>query len=1037
MNNKITEVFKNPPCEFRGAPFWAWNGKMEPEELRRQIRLMKEMGLGGFFMHARVGLNTEYLGDAWFECINACIDEAEKFGMYAWLYDEDRWPSGAAGGEVTKDPAYRQRFVVLEEIASVEEFKPTDSTLAVFTATVCGDKVSGVRRVTDGVPRLGPGEKIVHFHVKIQEPSPWFNDQAYLDTLNEKAVEKFIESTHEKYKREIAGKFGKSVPGIFFDEPCFGAVFSGMFHNPLNSTPWTDSLPDVFRSRYDYDIIDHLMEIYFDVDGIDCRHTRFNYMDCITHLFVSSFAMQIGKWCEEHHLLSTGHLFLEDTLSFQTAHLGSAMRSYEYMQAPGMDELTEYWRIYDAAKQVSSVARQFDRKWRLSETNGCTGWDFPFAGHKAVSDWQAALGINLRCQHLYWYTMDGEAKRDYPAAISSQSPWWKEYSYVEDYFARINAVMAEGQEIRDLLVISPVESVWTMIKKDWMQSMEVEAADVALISLRDFIHDANIDFDYGDEDIMLRHGQVISQNGKTVLQIGHAEYKVVVVPELITMRSSTLKLLTDFHAAGGKVVMLGTPAVLVDGIESNAVAEFSRSCTMVATLGPELISAVEGFARSVSIAGTNGQEISRLLHLQRTSDDHTSLFICNTGYTIPPKPEMVTKIQSIDRTAAFPQVTVNWKTQHRGEVLELDPVTGEIFRAIADKTTDGWKITTSLDAIGSRMFVAFKRISTDQFPLRKTLKTVSQQLLAQEEWQFARSEDNVLMLDRAQYCIDGGDWQNKEYILSIDKNIRAHLDLPERGGQMVQPWARRGRISQAAANVEIKYEFNCDVLPNGALYFCIEKPEQYQIAVNGNLLSNDMECGWWCDPSLCRLPVDPIMLHYGINEITLKMCYDETCGLEFVYLLGDFGVVAMNEGNTLIAAPRTLRLGDWVPQGLPYYSGPLTYITEFEMSSTSADKVFLCLPEFRGVAAVAYINGKRAGVIGFPPYETEITIQLQSGKNMVAIEILNSRRNSHGPFHHEEKWPEGTGPETFHVDSGKLQLVPCGLLQPPVIEFKR
>ena len=86
----LQHEFKNPGSLFRGAPFWAWNGKLEPEELRRQVRLMKEMGLGGFFMHSRVGLDTPYLSDQWFDCVRACCEEAEKLGMKAWLYDEDR-----------------------------------------------------------------------------------------------------------------------------------------------------------------------------------------------------------------------------------------------------------------------------------------------------------------------------------------------------------------------------------------------------------------------------------------------------------------------------------------------------------------------------------------------------------------------------------------------------------------------------------------------------------------------------------------------------------------------------------------------------------------------------------------------------------------------------------------------------------------------------------------------------------------------------------------------------------------------------------
>ena len=90
--------FRNPPIVHRAKPFWSWNGKLEQEEIRRQIRIFKEMGFGGYFMHSRVGLITEYLGDEWFEIIDAGIDEGRKNGMEAWLYDEDRWPSGLAGG---------------------------------------------------------------------------------------------------------------------------------------------------------------------------------------------------------------------------------------------------------------------------------------------------------------------------------------------------------------------------------------------------------------------------------------------------------------------------------------------------------------------------------------------------------------------------------------------------------------------------------------------------------------------------------------------------------------------------------------------------------------------------------------------------------------------------------------------------------------------------------------------------------------------------------------------------------------------------
>lgn len=94
MDKTLQKEFADPGAHYRGSPFWAWNGKLEPEELRRQVRVMHRMGLGGFFMHSRIGLDSAYLSNEWFDCVGACVDEANKLGMDAWLYDEDRWPSG-------------------------------------------------------------------------------------------------------------------------------------------------------------------------------------------------------------------------------------------------------------------------------------------------------------------------------------------------------------------------------------------------------------------------------------------------------------------------------------------------------------------------------------------------------------------------------------------------------------------------------------------------------------------------------------------------------------------------------------------------------------------------------------------------------------------------------------------------------------------------------------------------------------------------------------------------------------------------------
>ena len=140
-------LFLAPSSPYRGKPFWAWNGPLAAEELRRQIRVFKGMGLGGGFMHSRVGLATPYLSEEWFDLIRACADESRKNDMEAWLYDEDRWPSGAAGGLVTKDPEYRQRYLRMT-IADPGTFETTGEELGVFlAASVNGNTASGIRKI--------------------------------------------------------------------------------------------------------------------------------------------------------------------------------------------------------------------------------------------------------------------------------------------------------------------------------------------------------------------------------------------------------------------------------------------------------------------------------------------------------------------------------------------------------------------------------------------------------------------------------------------------------------------------------------------------------------------------------------------------------------------------------------------------------------------------------------------------------------------------------------------------------------------------
>lgn len=1027
--------FKSPGNEYRGKPFWAWNGKLDAQELRRQIRIMERMGLGGFFMHSRVGLETPYLSDEWFECVNACIDEARKLGMEAWLYDEDRWPSGAAGGIVTRDSRYRMRHLKLEMSRNSGKVKWTRDVLAAFAAEVKSGSARNVRRIPKGKTpeKHGNQDTILVFRAVTQEPSNWFNGQTYLDTLNPEAVRRFIEVTHETYRGRCGGDFGGIVPGIFTDEPDHGPTVSDVM-------PWTPKLPAVFRKRYGYDLTSHLVELFFDVEGRKVSEARYHYHDCVTHLFVNAFARQIGEWCEKNGLLLTGHVNREPTLSSQTRSVGSCMRFYEHMQAPGIDILTEYAREFDTAKQTSSAARQFGRKWRLTETYGCTGWDFSFAGHKAVGDWQAALGINLRCQHLAWYTMLGQAKRDYPAGIFYQSPWWELYPRVEDYFARVHAVMTIGREVRDLLVIHPVESMWTLCRKGWLDDPAVKALDAMMVRLRDTFLAGNIDFDYGDEEILSRHARISRRGGKPALLVGDASYRAAVVPPLRTIRATTLELLDDFRRKGGLVVFAGRPPDYVDTRPSEAAKELARLCERAPRAGEKLAAAVEGACRRISVTDSANREIASILYLLREDAEAFYLFVCSTGHDF--RKTLHEDIPVKKRTGSLTDVWIRGFAECMGTPLEFDPETGEVYAAEATRNAAGWEIRTSLAPVGSRLFIMPKKKARFKPAKRKTLKNVRTRTLRAAKWDISLSEANVVVLDRPRFRTGEAAWHKAGEILRVDRAIRDALHIPHRGGAMVQPWARPVYAASRSVPVELEYEFDVQALPGCGLFLGIERPDLYELRLNGTLVNTDVECGWWCDRSLRKIRLEPALLRTGINKIHLKCDYNERHpGFETIYLLGSFGVKVKGTSVTVKDAPRTLGTGNWVTQGLPFYSGSVAYRRRIRPRLARGERLFVEVPSYAGTAVRVLVDGRVAGIIAWEPNEVEITRFATGGAVDLAIEVVSHRRNSHGPLHLTDRNPFWTGPGEFVTEGSKWTeeyvLKPCGLMAPPRLIVRR
>lgn len=745
---ELRAQFERPGSAYRGKPFWSWNGELEKGELLRQMDVMEQMGFGGFFMHSRSGLITEYMGDEWFDCINALADAGAKRGLEAWLYDEDRWPSGSCGGKVTEDARLRMKSLYLYERDPAPWLageRGMDGDADWYAARIGADGVSmsDYRAVQNGdaaaafAALTGEGtDRLLEMRVVPDAPSSDYNGNTYIDTMSIEAVDRFIELTHEEYARRCGDRLGASIRGIFTDEPHRGHALDNTRTEPDGTRScavfYTDDIFDEFRRRYGYDARPRMPEVFYRLHGRPISRLRVDYFDLGCNLFNERFIGRIDDWCTRHNIILTGHVLHENSLSNQAIPNGSLARTYENMAWPGVDFLCEDERCYWIAVQCRSVCRQQGKKWMLSELYGCTGWRSDLRMYKVIGDWQALLGVNVRCPHLSWYTMEGQSKRDYPASISYQSPYWRDFAELETYFARFGLMMSQGEPLCDTLVLSPIESAWGLAHIGWSEWIFATAADERALEQRyaDVFNElagAHLDFDYADEQTLKRMASVERGDG-VFLRVGQARYRQVLLTGMLTVRSSTLRILREFLAAGGRVALAGELPGYVDG-------EPSDGCRALEADGAEMLPET-GFAGALTqgencpVHCTAGSQV--LMQVRRTDDGYIAALLNNDRE----HPTEVFRVEGPEGCQA----------------QEWDMRTGARYAAGAE---------FMLEPAGTLLLV-FTR-EEENLPRREEpAQTKTVRALADGEYGYHLDEPNVCLLDQASWSFDGGSVENGE-----------------------------------------------------------------------------------------------------------------------------------------------------------------------------------------------------------------------------------------------------------------------------------
>jgi len=574
--------FKAPPHEYGAIqPFASWNGS-DPKEVRaRIVRDFDRLAANGIFV---VNLSPgrgepKYLSPEHMDQVKFTVQEAAKRGMRLWIQDESDYPSGFAGGNISRlYPQLGMQGIVADIRVHVVPGQtltmpvPAD-TLGIMALETERDQtlhsvvkigVPADLQLKWTVPAEGSTPNEPHYdwevvfvrHVYVSSPTRNFNradgtrakDALYslIDYLDPEATRAFLKTVHETYRQAVGEQFGKIVLGFFGDEPDYSSAI-----------PWTPKLLEEFQARKGYDLKPYLPAFFLGrgVEASDeTRRVRADYYDVWSGIFPNSFFGQQAEWCKKYDVEYLVHLNHEETMIALERSEGDYFRDNRYVEVPGIDNLDQLvprlvhvpdgtWNVNNNFPKIaSSAAHLFGRPKVWAEEGGGPGID-----GKYQMDFQLVRGVTLLQIRVPVARGPGDPSvAAPPPAIPPEAP------LIAWYANRGGYLMAIGRPAAQVGLYHPGNSIW----------MGDQDADRSTTKLGWQLFEHQVDWDYFDEQSL---SSVASIENGGFRNLSGQLYRAIVVPSSTVITRTGLARFQAFVKAGGKLIFVGkTPSLIVD-----------------------------------------------------------------------------------------------------------------------------------------------------------------------------------------------------------------------------------------------------------------------------------------------------------------------------------------------------------------------------------------------------------------------------------------------------------------------------------------
>ncbi len=981
----MKETFVSPGPEFRPAPFWSWNSIMDESEVRRQVADFAEHGFGGAFAHARQGLVTEYLSEDFFGAWAAALDESKKHGALLYMYDENCWPSGFAGG-LTVEVGGKELIGDIAKTRFVDADDPQFGGELIFAAQCEEDFILGENLTDIPLEEWGSRAKRVMVIYRLRPYSGGCGGFSYVDLTNRKTTDTFLKVTYEEYYKRFGDDFGEVIPAVFSDE-------ANIHSEGLNTVPYNPQVIAKYREISGFELKDCIPAVFRNVsfaDGVyrlpaPAEKLRHDYYLTLHTLWIENFVRPVADWCEEHRIAWTGH---DIEHQWPQAHGGrilpSEQNTYEYRQWPGLDlllcdHLRDYPTEFDKLEmiEIRSAANQFSKERTLCEAYGAGGYQSTVDDYKRMGDYLLVNGINFLVPHLSLFSYMGLRKRDCPQSFDSHQPWWREWTDYNDYFARGSFMLTRGKMEQRILYLNPSTTSYLVPGEEARGDID-HRTDPRGINpdMSDFLElfegmcVEGWDFDLGDEYSIRDNGSV--EDGK--LRVGAMRYDTVVVSKnMKNMFSSTARLLSEFMSAGGPVLSTGDGADgdaggYIDGeTGTSTTAEIRSAWTSLGSPEAVLDALSERFEKHAYYDPLPGVAST----CRRLDDGGETFFIVNHAMG--------------DYST---RVSLKAKTVSRWNM-----VTGEVEGVEVEEEKNGYvSFPLTLERCESALFV------TDGEPLPAPEKIAADRDVPLTFVSAIPERDNAFTLDHPSLTVGGETFPPRYFIETCDTLFDKMLEKRniwmsmQRGTEFLDLNGTFGEDTAFELNYKFEVAPETVGLPIRAAY---ERPDVMRLSVNGREIPRSGE-KWLLGPEFGVSDITEA-IEPGENVLTLRAeRFDVLCEVEAVFLEGDFSV-GVEDGRFILNPGRTPEYGPWTKQGMSHYPGAVLYEFSFDLENVPGKAVFSA-PAYSATGASITVNGEYAGAFGINGRRSaDVAKYLREGENSVVLRICGSFQNLLGP----------------------------------------